>query len=135
MYQLGFPVFDADNHMYETPDSVSRYLPKKYDGAVEFVQVRGRTRIAVNGNIVHYIPNPTFEKVARPGAHVDYYAGTNKKGLTIRQMTGEPIDSTDAMRNPEARIKLLDQQGVQNAFVFPTLANLVEQSAMDDPDL
>ena len=29
MYQLGFPVFDADNHMYETPDAVSRYLPEK----------------------------------------------------------------------------------------------------------
>lgn len=135
MHQLGFPVFDADNHMYETPDSVSRYLPKKYDGAIEFIQVRGRTRLAVNGKIVHYIPNPTFEKVARPGAHVDYYAGTNTKGLTMREMTGEPIDSTDAMRHPDARIKLLDQQGVQNAFLFPTLANLVEQSAMDDPEL
>lgn len=135
MYQLGFPVFDADNHMYETPDSVSRHLPKKYDGAIEFVQVRGHTRIAVKGQIVRYIPNPTFEKVARPGAHVDYYAGRNEKGLTIRQMTGEPIESTDAMRRPDARIELLDKQGVQNAFVFPTLANLVEQSAMDDPDL
>lgn len=135
MFRPEFPVFDADTHMYETPDSVSRYLPAEYDGAVEFIQVRGRTRLAVNGKIVHYIPNPTFEKVARPGAHVEHYAGTNKAGLTLRQMTGEPIDTPDSCRRPDARLKLMDEQGVQNAFVYPTLANLVEQSAMDDPDL
>ncbi|MCV7150127.1 amidohydrolase [Mycobacterium pyrenivorans] len=135
MYKLGFPVFDADNHMYETPDAVSRHLPKEYDGAVEFIQVRGRTRLAVNGKIVHYIPNPTFERVARPGAHIDFYAGTNTDGRTIRQMTGEPIATPDSFRRPDARLKLLDEQGVQNALVYPTLANLVEQSAMDDPEL
>jgi hypothetical protein len=24
------PIFDADQHMYETPDSLTKYLPEKY---------------------------------------------------------------------------------------------------------
>ena len=27
---LGFPVFDSDNHMYETQDAFTRHLPPEY---------------------------------------------------------------------------------------------------------
>ena len=27
--QLDFPVFDADNHMYETPEALTRHLPAR----------------------------------------------------------------------------------------------------------
>ena len=30
----GAPIFDADQHMYETPDSLTKYLPEKYSRAV-----------------------------------------------------------------------------------------------------
>ncbi len=29
---LPFPVFDADNHLYEATDAFTRYLPPEYDG-------------------------------------------------------------------------------------------------------
>jgi hypothetical protein len=29
---LPFPVFDADNHMYETTDAFTKYLPQEYSG-------------------------------------------------------------------------------------------------------
>ena len=32
MGKLDFPVFDADNHLYETQDAFTRHLPAKYDG-------------------------------------------------------------------------------------------------------
>jgi Amidohydrolase len=32
------PIFDADQHMYETPDSLTKYLPEKYSRAVQFAQ-------------------------------------------------------------------------------------------------
>ncbi|MEY2424562.1 MAG: hypothetical protein QOI61_134, partial [Actinomycetota bacterium] len=32
--QLDFPVFDVDNHMYETTDALTKYLPEKYAGLV-----------------------------------------------------------------------------------------------------
>ncbi len=63
-----YPVFDADNHMYETMDAFVKYLPPEYDGLVKFVEVNGRTKIALRNVISDYIPNPTFNKVAPPGA-------------------------------------------------------------------
>ena len=64
---LPFPVFDADNHMYETRDALTRHLPREYEGIIRYVEVDGRTKIAVRGRISEYIPNPTFDRVARPG--------------------------------------------------------------------
>ncbi len=34
--------------------------------SIKYVQVNGRTKIAVDNVISDYIPNPTFEVVARP---------------------------------------------------------------------
>lgn len=130
-----FPVFDCDQHLYETPDALLRHLPSQFDGAVKFVQEGKRTRIAINNKITEYMPNPTFEKVAAPGAHMAYYQAKNVKGQTLREMGGAPINATPAMRGIDARIDLINDQGIQNILCYPTLANLVEHSAQDDPDL
>ena len=65
---LSFPVFDADNHMYEPPEAMTRHLPREFEHVIQYVQVKGRTKIAVKGQISEYIPNPTFKVVAPPGA-------------------------------------------------------------------
>ena len=61
------PIFDADNHLYETEDALTRYLPKQFDGFIQYVQVKGRTKIAIGNLISDSIPNPTFEVVASRG--------------------------------------------------------------------
>jgi predicted TIM-barrel fold metal-dependent hydrolase len=129
------PIFDADQHMYETPDALTKYLPEKFRKAVQFVQVGKRTRIAIMDTITEYIPNPTFERVAAPGAHEKFYSAQNPEGLTMREMTGTPIEAPAATRNPVDRIKELDRQGVEETLIYPTLANLVEHSAAEDPEL
>ena len=53
----------------------------------------------------------------------------------MREMTGIPIEAPAATRNPVDRIKELDRQGVREALVYPTLANLVEHSAAENPEL
>ena len=58
--RLGFPVFDADNHLYETEEAFTRHLPSRYKGAIDYVDVRGRKKIVERGTISNYIPNPTF---------------------------------------------------------------------------
>ncbi len=72
--ELPYPLFDADNHLYETEEAFLKYLPKQYAGAIQYVQIKGRTKIAIRGQISEYIPNPTFEVVARPGAMEEYFA-------------------------------------------------------------
>ena len=86
------PIFDADQHMYETSEALTKHLPERYRKAVQFVQIGKRTRIAIMGQITEYIPNPTFERVAAPGAHEKFYAARNTEGLTMREMTGVPIE-------------------------------------------
>lgn len=131
--KLDYPVFDADNHFYETEDSLTKFLPEKYKRAVEYVQVRGRTKIAIRGVISNYIPNPTFEVVARPGAQEEYFANGNPAGKSYREILGEPMKAIPAFREPGARLEKLDELNVDRTLMFPTLASLAEERMKDDP--
>jgi predicted TIM-barrel fold metal-dependent hydrolase len=135
MSKLDFPVFDADNHLYETEEAFTRYLPTEFDGLIKYVKVNGRTKIAVANSISEYIPNPTFEVVAKPGAFADYFGGNNPEGKTLREMTGEPMRAVDAFRSAGPRLELLDELGLDAALMFPTLASLLEVRFTDDPEL
>lgn len=132
---LPYPMFDADNHLYETEESLTRYLPKEYAGAIQYVQVKGRTKIAIRGQISDYIPNPTFDVVARPGAMEEYFKVGNPEGKSRREIFGEPMRSIAAYREPGPRLELLDELGVDRTLMFPTLASLVEERMRDDPEL
>jgi predicted TIM-barrel fold metal-dependent hydrolase len=132
---VDFPVFDADNHFYETREALTRYLPDKYSGAIDYVEVRGRTRIAVRGQITDYIPNPTFERVGRPGAQEEYFKHGNPDGKSAREIIGRGIDCPEAFRSAEPRLALMNEQGVHGAFIYPTLASLLEARITDDPEL
>ena len=132
---LSIPMFDADNHLYETAEALTKHLPERYKVAVDYVEVRGRTKIVVRGQISEYIPNPTFEVVARPGAMEDLYRIGNPEGKSRREIFGEPMRSIPAFREPEARAKLMDEQGIDRTLMFPTLASLVEERMRDDPEM
>jgi predicted TIM-barrel fold metal-dependent hydrolase len=129
-----FPVFDADNHLYETRDAFTRHLPERYRSVVDYVEVRGRTKIVVKGTISDYIPNPTFDVVARPGAQEEYFRRGNPEGKSYRELVGDPMKSIPAFRRPEPRLELMDQLGVDRTLLFPTLASLLEERLRDDPE-
>ena len=145
-----YPVFDADNHMYETTDAFTKYLPAEYAGLVKYVQVNGRTKIALRNVISNYIPNPTFNKVAPPGAQelefriknpsskhsVGTTVGLDTKSKSEPRLPGMPpryIESPPAFFNPEERIMLMDELRVDRAMMWPTLASLLEERLADDP--
>ncbi|QIX52634.1 amidohydrolase family protein [Rhodococcus sp. DMU1] len=130
-----YPMFDADNHLYETEDALTKFLPEKYQGAIKYVQVDGRTKIAIRGQISEYIPNPTFEVVARPGAMEDYFKNGNPEGKSKREIFGESMKSIPAFRDPAARLELMDELAIERTLMFPTLASLVEERMRDDPEL
>ncbi|KZS76753.1 amidohydrolase [Mycobacterium kansasii] len=130
---LSYPLFDADNHLYETEESLTKFLPKQYQGAIQYVEVKGRTKIAIRGQISDYIPNPTFEVVARPGAMEEYFRVGNPEGKSRREIFGEPMRSIPAFREPGPRLELMNELGVDRSLMFPTLASLVEERMRDDP--
>jgi len=132
---LDFEVFDADNHLYETKEALTKFLPDRYKGAIDYVEVRGRTKIVVRGVISDYIPNPTFDVVARPGAQEEYFRRGNPDGKSYREIVGDPMRAIPAFREPGPRLELMDEQGVDRALMFPTLASLVEERMRDDVEL
>jgi hypothetical protein len=65
---LPYPVYDADGHIYETEDTFRRHLPREYHKDFQYVQIEGRTKLAIGGHISDYIPNPLPPPVAtKPG--------------------------------------------------------------------
>jgi predicted TIM-barrel fold metal-dependent hydrolase len=132
---FGVPVFDADNHLYETRDAFTRHLPDRYRGAIEYVEVRGRTKIMVQGKVSDFIPNPTFDVVARPGAQEEYFRDGNPNGKSYRELVGDPMQSIPAFREPAPRLDLMNELGVDRTLMFPTLASLLEERLRDDVEL
>ena len=131
-HTLDYEVFDADNHMYETKEALTQFLPDRYKGVIDYVEVRGRTKIVVKGQIREYIPNPTFDVVARPGAQEEYFRNGNPEGKSYRELIGKPDHGPPAFRRPAPRLELMDELGLDRALMFPTLASLVEERLRDD---
>ena len=131
---LDFPIFDADNHMYETTEALTKHIDPAFKGVIDYVDVDGRTKISVKGEISDYIPNPTFDKVAAPGAQEDYFKNGNPEGKSRREIMGKAIASPPAYREPGPRVELMDELGIDRALMWPTLASLVEERLADDPE-
>ncbi|OBG90394.1 amidohydrolase [Mycobacterium sp. E3251] len=128
-----FPIFDADNHLYEPPEALTKFLPKEYKDYVQYVQINGRTKIAIRGQISNYIPNPTFEVVARPGAWEEYFKYGNPEGKSKRELFGEPMRAIPAFFEPGPRLETMNELGLDKTLMFPTLASLLEERLRDDP--
>jgi predicted TIM-barrel fold metal-dependent hydrolase len=126
MTTAAYPIYDADQHYYETPDAFLRHLPKEFRKEFQYVTVNGRTKLAIGGMLSDYIPNPGFEVVAAPGSHEKWYRGENPQGLSFREFGGKPVPSAAAFHEGKAHLKELDRQGVQAAIVLPTLASVIE---------
>jgi predicted TIM-barrel fold metal-dependent hydrolase len=124
--------FDADNHYYEATDAFTRHIdPKMAKRCMQWAEIDGRQRLLVGGKINRFIPNPTFDPVARPGALIDYFRG--KVSITnLHEAFGELEPISAAYRDPKARIKVMNQQGLDGAFLFPTLGVGMEGSLAAD---
>jgi predicted TIM-barrel fold metal-dependent hydrolase len=124
--------------MYETTDAFTKHLPREHAGLVKYVQVNGRTKIALRNVISEYIPNPTFNKVAPPGAQELEFRLKNPSSKTKpgdKPMAPPPryIESPPAFFNPAERLQLMDELSIDRAMMWPTLASLLEERLADDP--
>lgn len=133
--RLGFGLFDADNHYYEAPDAFTRHIePRFARRGMQWAEIGGKRRLLVDGRVNRFIPNPLFDPVARPGALDDYFRG-RVPGDDIRAAFGELEPISPAYREPEARIAMMDEQGMQGCFLFPTLGVGMEEAVRRDPEL
>lgn len=136
---LPYATFDADNHMYETREAMTKFLPPEYSGVVRYVEVEGRTKIALRDKISNYIPNPTFNRVAVPGGSgMDITQGGGGFGEPTKSLHGRgklvAMPGIDAFFDPEPRLKLMNEMGIDRTLLWPTLASVLEERLGDDPD-
>jgi len=135
MQELDFRAFDADNHYYEAEDAFTRHIdPKLARRAVQWADVNGRRTLLVGGKVNRFIPNPTFDPVAKPGCLDEYFRGRNPEGKSIREIFGELEPINPAYRNRDARLALMDTQNLEATFLFPTLGVGMEESLLHDPE-
>jgi predicted TIM-barrel fold metal-dependent hydrolase len=127
-------IFDADNHLYEDRDAFTKFLPDRYKDVIRYIDIEGRTKILVKNTLSEYIPNPTFEVVAAPGAQEEYFRHGNPEGKSRREIYGEPIRAIPAFRSPEPRLDAMDGYGVEKSMLYPTLGSLLEERLRDDPE-
>ncbi|MGZ4705763.1 MAG: amidohydrolase family protein [Acidimicrobiales bacterium] len=130
---LGFNLFDFDNHYYEATDAFTRHLdPRLRSRGVQWVTVRGRERLLVGGQLNSYIPNPTFDPVAKPGALFSWYRG-NPDRLALKDAFGELEPIRPEYRDRDARLAVMDEQGLGGSLLFPTLGVGIEDALKHDP--
>lgn len=135
MIELGYRPFDADNHYYEAEDAFTRYVDKDMQRrGVQWVDINGRRRILVAGRLDRFIPNPTFDPITKPGALEDYFRGENPSGKTpVELFEGNIEPLRPEYRDRDARLRLLDELGIDGVLLFPTLGCGVEQPLRNDP--
>ena len=135
MADLPYAAFDADNHYYEAPDAFTRHIdPKLSKRAMQWAQVGGRECLLVGGKVNKFIPNPTFDPVAKPGCLDEYFRGRNPDGKSIRDIFGDLEPLNPAYRRRDDRLKLMDTQNLGATFMFPTLGVGMEEALQDDPE-
>ena len=133
--ELPYRAFDSDHHYYEAEDAFTRHVHRGMQGrCMQWAEVNGRKRLLVAGKVNRFIPNATFDPVATPGCLDEFFRGRNPEGKSMGELFGslEPINP--AYRNRDARIKLLDTQGIEGAFLFPTLGVGMQESLRADPE-
>jgi predicted TIM-barrel fold metal-dependent hydrolase len=131
---LGFQLFDADNHYYEAEDAFTRYLPRDMARrTMQWVELNGKKKLVVAGRLNNFIPNPTFDPVARPGSLVEFFQGTAKGDRSVTELFGDLEPIRPEYRDHDARLAVMDRQGVESCWLFPTLGVGMEEALADDP--
>ncbi|MDE3204964.1 MAG: amidohydrolase family protein [Acidobacteriota bacterium] len=131
--QVDYPIYDADEHYYEAEDALTRHLPRSHRGLVRWADIEGRRTLVINGQLVTVVPNPTYDPVGVPGSLEKYFRSDNHQGTPIRDIIKmHPIQPPYRVR--EERIATMDAQGVQLAWLLPSLGLGIEQMLLDDED-
>ena len=126
--------FDADNHYYEPADAFLRHIPPVWRSrTVDVAEIGGRIRHVVGGRIDHSVTNPTFDPVVKPGCLYGYFR-SNPENLPREDYMREREPIPAHYRDRDARIRVMDSQGLGAVWMFPTLGVNYENDLKGDPE-
>lgn len=130
-------IFDADNHYWETTESFTRHRAREFsERGVRLVDVdgSGKLRYMFEGGRLHpIIPGPGDVHLRpKPGALYDYFAGKSDKARLGNELSCEEPSEHPEWFEREARLKVMDEQGVEAAWLFPSQGVCMEGPMQPD---
>jgi predicted TIM-barrel fold metal-dependent hydrolase len=131
--QVGYGLFDADEHFYEAEDAVTRHLEDRHRRSFRWIEVDGRRTLLLNNHLFTMIPNPTYDPVGRPGSMVEYFRAQNHAGRSLKEILGEVQRIQPEYRDRATRLRVMDDQGVEFTWLVPSLGLGIEEPLADDP--
>ncbi len=139
---MDYLMFDSDNHYYEPDDCFTRHGDEVVKRYVTWA-AEGRKRHLLFGNTrtndsrnPNSVMNPTFSRVARPGAFHDALIAIEKGSeLSFTEFYGELEPLRSVYRDRDERLMAMDDQGVERIMLFPTLGLTVEGYMANEPEL
>ncbi len=125
-------LWDADNHYYEPRDCFTRYIdPGMAERAVRTVTDRdGREVVLVGDRRFTFLLDPFRDTTPKPGSLREMLRSMSS-GSTKESSDVEPVQPEYV--NRDARLAVMDAQGIEAILLFPTLAVCVEHFMKDDP--
>jgi predicted TIM-barrel fold metal-dependent hydrolase len=123
---------DADNHYYEPLDAFTRHLDPAFKRrGVRAVQDGKRVELIIGGRLNRFVPNPTFNPIIVPGCLDLLFRGTIPEGVNPAElMKTEPLRVE--YRDRDARVGVVEAQGLDAVLLFPTLGCGVEEALRHD---
>ncbi|HVX22073.1 MAG TPA: amidohydrolase family protein [Acidimicrobiales bacterium] len=123
--QLDYGLFDADNHYYEPYDCFTRHIEPAFKDQAVRVEVGedGLGRTYIGDHTTLFTPVMMCDSIGPPGSF---------KGMVCDDTadseipTISPRVSWPAYMNRDARVRLMDDQGVEAAIFLPTAAVCLE---------
>jgi predicted TIM-barrel fold metal-dependent hydrolase len=136
---MDLEIFDADQHYYEAEDCFTRFASQrmKTEKFIRWVtEADGkRKRLFAGGRQVDVIGNPTFDPITTPGIYHETLKNLEFGKDRSAEAYGKLERIRTEYRDREARLGVMDEQGVVKALMFPTLGVTMEGYLASDVDL
>ncbi len=117
MATSSYRLFDVDNHYYEATDAYTRYLEPEY-----------RAQVPARGGGGSKRPAGQENWVVRPGSLKEYLRKMKSENTEEPYVLMAPLAG---FRDRDARIKLMDEQGIEACTMFSSAVSMEHQ--IEDP--
>lgn len=129
---LPYATIDADNHYYETRDAFTRHIESRFmDRSIHTTKIDGEEVFLADRKPYRFAP-VKFEKTNPPGSLTQSLRDPEARRYAS---TFSKEEMLPAFQNRNARLDLMDQQGVEAAILLPSLAVCIEHPMRHDPEL
>lgn len=128
------PIFDADNHYWEAHDAFTRYRdPKFRDRGIRVAEHEGQMRYFIGDQLHPILPGPgDLHGRPVPGSLFDYFAGKASFDPMKPDLWSEKPADHPEWYDRDARLKVMDAQGIEASWMFPSQGVCIEGPMQPD---